>query len=294
VPEPVGRSRIYRSPEGEVALAALYEEALALLGPEHETVRVGTRFGETHVILAGPEDAPPLVVLPGGNFLNPLCLSWFLPLAASFRVYAPDIIGQPGRSAPARPSAKGNGHAFWLIDVLDGLGLGRVSLVGISYGAGLILRLAGIAPDRIAGSALVSPAGVAAGPIWPMVKETAVPMLLYRAFPNRRRLLRAARPILTDLEEPYVRQLGLVYRHVKLDRQLPRAATKEELAGYEAPTLLFAAENDPFFPAGRVIPRAREIVRNLEAEALPDDRHVPSRETFAGINARIAASLGYL
>ncbi len=287
----MGESSIYRSPEGEAGLAALYEEALARLGPGCETRRVGTSLGETHVILAGPEDAPPLIVLPGGNFLNPLCLSWFLPLAGAFRIYAPDIIGQPGRSAQTRPSAKGDGHARWLVDVLDGLGLGRVPFVGISYGAGIILRLAGLAPERVAGSVLVSPAGIATGPIWPMIRETALPMLVYRAFPNRERLLRAARPILTDLEEPYVRQLGLVYRHVKLDRELPRAATREELAGYEAPTLLFSAENDLFFPAEKVIPRAGEIIPNLETETLPGDRHVPSRQTFARINDRIAAFL---
>ena len=282
---------IYRSPGGEAELAALYEEALARLGPGLDTRVIATGLGETHVILAGPEDAPPLVVLPGGNFLNPLCLSWFLPLAGAFRIHAPDIIGQPGRSARTRPSAKGDGHARWLVDVLDGLGLGRVPLLGISYGAGLVLRLAGLAPGRIGGAVLVSPAGIAAGPIWPMIKETALPMLLYRASPNRERLLRAARPILTDLEEPYVRQLGLVYRHVRLDRQLPRAATREELAGYRAPTLLFSAENDLFFPAERVIPRAEEIVPNLETETLPNDRHVPSRESFARINERAAAFL---
>ena len=281
---------IYRSPEGEAELAALYEEALARLGPV-ETRLIGTGLGETHVIEAGPEDAPPLVVLPGGNFLNPLCLSWFMPLAGAFRIHAPDIIGQPGRSAQTRPSARGDGHARWLVDVLDGLGLGRVPLVGISYGAGLVLRLAGLAPGRIARAALVSPAGIAAGPVWPMIKETAVPMLLYRARPNHERLLRAARPILTDLEEPVVRQLGLVYRHVRLDRQLPRAATAEELAAYGSPTLLFSAENDVFFPAARVIPRAREIIPNLRTETLPNDRHVPSRKTFAEINDRIAAFL---
>ncbi len=266
---------------------ALYDEALARLGPGCETRRIGTSFGETHVILAGPEDAPPLVVLPGGNFLNPLCLSWFLPLAATFRLHAPDIIGQPGRSTRIRPSARGDGHARWLGEVLDGLGqIGPASFVGISYGAGLVLRLAGLAPGRVAGAVLVSPAGIAAGPIWPMLKEVALPMLVYRAFPNRERLLRAARPILTDLEEPYVRQLGLVYRHVKLDRQLPRAATREELAGYAAPTLLFAAENDLFFPAQKVITQAEEIIPNLQTETLPNSRHVPSRQTFARINDR--------
>jgi pimeloyl-ACP methyl ester carboxylesterase len=282
---------IYRSPAGEAELAALYDEALARLGPGCETRRVGTSFGETHVILAGPEDAPPLVVLPGGNFLNPLCLSWFLPLVDSFRLYAPDIVGQPGRSARTRPSARGDGHARWLGEVLDGLGLGPASFVGISYGAGLVLRLAGLAPGRVAGAVLVSPAGIAVGPIWPMLRETALPMLVYRARPNRERLLRAARPLLTDLEEPYVRQLGLVYRHVKLDRELPRAATREELAGYGAPTLLFAAEDDLFFPAGKVIPRATEIIPNLETEALPGSRHVPSREAFAHINERTTAFL---
>ena len=282
---------IYRSPAGEAELAALYDEALARLGPGCETRRVGTSFGETHVILAGPEDAPPLVVLPGGNFLNPLCLSWFLPLAESFRLYAPDIVGQPGRSARTRPSARGDGHARWLGELLDGLGLGMAPFVGISYGAGLVLRLAGLAPGRVAGAVLVSPAGIAVGPIWPMLRETALPMLVYRARPNRERLLRAARPLLTDLEEPYVRQLGLVYRHVKLDRELPRAATREELAGYGAPTMLFAAEDDLFFPAGKVIPRATEIIPNLETEALPGSRHVPSREAFAHINERTTAFL---
>ena len=287
----MNRDPIYRSPGGEAELAALYDEALARLGLGCETRTINTGLGETHVILAGPKDAPPLMVLPGGNFLNPLCLSWFMPLAGTFRLHAPDVIGQPGRSAQTRPSARGDGHARWLAGVLDGLGLGRVPFVGISYGAGVILRLAGLAPDRVAGAVLVSPAGIAAGPVWPMVRKVALPMLAYRASPNPGRLLRAARPILTDLEEIYVRQLGAVYRHVKLDRELPRKATREELSGYEGPTLLFAAEDDLFFPPDKVIPRAREVIPNLRSETLPGSRHVPRKEAFAYIDGRIGALL---
>ena len=74
-----------------------------------EKLTVGTRLGDTHVIALGPEDAPSVVFLPGGNALNPTCLKWFLPLAERHRLYAPDIVGQPGLSAQTRPSSKGTG-----------------------------------------------------------------------------------------------------------------------------------------------------------------------------------------
>ncbi|HEV8045754.1 MAG TPA: hypothetical protein VGP38_11275 [Rubrobacter sp.] len=103
---------IYKSPEGEAEIRALYDEALADLGTGYESLTVGTRYGGTHVLAVGPEDAPPVVFLPGGNFLNPTCLRWFLPLAEEHRVYAPDLVGQPGKSAQTRPSAKDDGHAW--------------------------------------------------------------------------------------------------------------------------------------------------------------------------------------
>ncbi len=96
--------------------------------------------------------------------MNPTCLKWFLPLAERRRLYAPDIVGQPGLSAQTRPSPKEDGHAFWAEDVLGGLGLGRAPLVGLSYGAAVAIRTMGLAPERVSRAALVSPAGIATGP----------------------------------------------------------------------------------------------------------------------------------
>jgi hypothetical protein len=70
---------IYRSLEGQAELLGLYDEALSHLRAGHESNTISTRCGETHVLLLGPEDAPPVVFLHGGNFLNPACLRWFLP-----------------------------------------------------------------------------------------------------------------------------------------------------------------------------------------------------------------------
>lgn len=283
---------IYKTPEGEAEIAGLYEEALADLDARFDTgvesTRVDTRFGETHVLTTGPKDAPPAVFLPGGNFLNPICLKWFMPLAGAHRLYSPDIVGQPGRSAPRRPSPKGDGHAQWLEDVLDGLGLEQAALVGLSYGAGVAIRVMGHAPERVSQAALVSPAAIAAGPIIRMLPEVVVPMFLYRLRPTGERLWRAAEPLLTEPDELTVRQLGAVYRQVRLDTGLPRMATGEEVRNFKGPVAVFACEEDVFFPARRVLARAREIFPNIaRAECLEGCRHVPSREALARVNEHI-------
>ena len=288
---------IYRTPKGEAEIRALYDEALARLGQGYESLRVRTRLGETHVLAAGPEDASPVVFLPGGNFLNPTCLSWFRPLAKTHRLYAPDIVGQPGRSAQERPSPKGDGHAFWAEDVLDGIGLREpVPLVGLSYGAGIAIRIMGVAHERVSRAVLVSPAAIAAGPVWGLLVGVAAPMILYRLRPTKKHLQRAARALLTEPDDPAfgpaVRQLGAVYRHLRLDAGLPRMATAEELVGFGGQVAVFASEEDAFFPASAVLTRAREIFPNLAlAETLEGCRHIPSKTGLRRVNEQILAFL---
>ena len=287
---------IYKTPEGEAEIRALYEEALDGLGLSHESLIVKTRLGDTHVLALGPADAPPALFLPGGNFLNPIVLEWFLPLAGRHRLYAPDVVGQTGKSAQERPSPKGDGHAFWVEDVLDGLNLARAPLVGISYGAGIAIRTMGLAPERVCRAALVVPSGIVAVRVSRMLLEVAATLLLYRLRPTRERLLRAVRPILTEPEDPAfgraVRQIGASYRHLRLDAGLPRAATEKELANFGGAVAVFASEEDAFFPARAVLPRAREIFANLTlAETLEGCRHVPSKAALARVNERVLAFL---
>ncbi len=283
---------IYRSPEGQAEILGLYDEALSHLRIGHERETVSTRYGETHVLSLGPEDAPPVVFFHGGNFLNPTCLRWFLPIAQRHRIHSPDIVGQPGKSSQVRPSPKGDSHAWWVEDVLESLGLRRVPFVGLSYGAGITLRTAGYAPERVSAAVLVSPAGITTGPLGRMLLETVVPMMAYRLRPSRSRLLRAARAILTEPDELAERHLGAIYRYVKLDTQLPRMATEQELRGFGEPVALFTSEEDVFFPGEAVVARAREIVPNLvAAECLRGCRHIPTKAALEHVSEEILTFL---
>lgn len=66
--------------------------------------RVST-LGSTHVVSAG--DGRPLVLLPGTNFCAAAWLDLIGVLAATHRVHAIDLPGQPGLSHGQRPRRVG-------------------------------------------------------------------------------------------------------------------------------------------------------------------------------------------
>jgi pimeloyl-ACP methyl ester carboxylesterase len=115
-----------------------------------------------------------------------------------------------------------------------------------------------------------------------------MPMYWYRLAPSQKRLARAVRPILSEEDDELARQIGAVYRHVRLDTHLPRRATIEELRGCGAPVLVIAAADDPFFPGEKVAAKAREILSNVYGvEVLQEGHHIPSRAAFEDITGRI-------
>jgi len=271
---------IYRSEAGKNEIERRYREMTDSLG-EFDERWVETRFGETHTLVAGPDDGTPVLVFHGGNMVNPVSLAWFYPLADEFRLYAPDTVGHPGLSAETRVSPRDSNYGEWVVDLLDGLGLDRVAMVGPSYGGGIVLRTAAYAPERIERAALVNPAGLGTGSTVRMVREIVIPMYAYRLRPTQERLHRAVAPLFTDPVEEVDREvvdlIGTVFREVRLERSLPKRATRDELSGFGSPTLLVLAEEDVFFPPERVRPHAEEVIPYLLGTVvLEGEAHIPS------------------
>lgn len=280
-------SSVYRTHRGRAEIMALYDEALSRLDQPVESRMVATPFGATHVLTTGPAGTPPVVVLHGGNFLNPYTLAWVLPGLRDRRVYAPDTPGHPGRSAEIRLSPRDDSYGRWVVGLLNALGLDRASFVGTSYGAGILLRVATAAPERLERAVLHVPSSIALGSARRMIVEAALPMLRYRFAPSQERLERAARPLSTEpLDDLGLRMLGAVYRHVRLETRFPRRASRAPLAAFAAPTLVLAAEDDLFFPAHLVLPRTRVILPRAVTGALPGG-HFPSAPTREELQDRI-------
>ena len=267
---------IFRSPQATAVIASWFERFRAKLSAPTESRTVATRFGDTHVLVGGPADAPPVVLLHGALASSAHVLVELAPLLERFRVYAVDVIGQSVKSADARPSVANDDYGRWLEDVLDGLALPRTHVIGVSWGGFVAIRLAAIAPQRIERLALLVPAGVVSGSAWKGLTRIGIPMLLYRMFPSERRLEAFLRNLLTTPGDDWMPYLGDAFRSYRMDMRVPALAKPEELAGLTAPVLVLGADLDLSFPGPALLARARALFPNLAgAELLKDCRHCP-------------------
>jgi pimeloyl-ACP methyl ester carboxylesterase len=152
--------RIYKSPEGERLVKERYRAFLQRWPVPNQQIRIPTSQGETFVIASGAEDAPPLLVLHGGAMNSAMWMGDIRSHAAHFRVYAVDVIGEAGLSAPSRPPLGSDAHAVWLDNVLDALAVKRTSMVGASLGGWLALDYANRRPERVERLAVLCPGGI--------------------------------------------------------------------------------------------------------------------------------------
>jgi pimeloyl-ACP methyl ester carboxylesterase len=83
-----------------------YDTTLQGMAIPYETRYVETYFGPTHVVISGKEKGRPVVLWHGQNANAASWAHWIPALASTYRIYAVDVIGGMGKSAPSRPSKK--------------------------------------------------------------------------------------------------------------------------------------------------------------------------------------------
>lgn len=280
-----------KRPEGRAPLEALYDRLRSALPIRTESRTVPTRFGATHVLVAGPPDAPPLVTVHGAYSSAPQNLSMLVPLTQHFRVYAPDTIGHSIRSQDAYISPSDDSFGYWVSDLMDALGLDKAPFVASSFGAGIVLRAAAVIPDRIERAALFHPSGIANNSMVRIGLRLLLPWAQYLISKTPENLIKAARPMMTEESPDFVEQVGLMLQHVRVRIEGPRLTTPQELARFRAPVLLFVAADDIFFPGPAVARRAGTLFANLVRVETVPGRHMPSLANLTAINEQMLSFL---
>lgn len=280
---------IYGCEDGKKRLADYYETYLGSLNIEFEREFVETRFGKTHVLVAGPKDGKPLFIFQGGNCINPMTLAWFAPLLTQYRVFAPDTIGHPGFSAETRLSGKDNSYALWILDLMDHLKVKKAAFAGSSFGGGIILRLATFHPEKIACAILFSPAGLIVGSKIKLIREILIPMLLFKRNGSKKHMNSIAHTMSDGKMKKIDSEIiGEIFRSVKLEQDMPKLTTKKELQNFSSPTMIIGGTKDIFFPVELLIEKAKKVIPNLTKHHIYEMGHFPAKENLKQINKEMS------
>src|SRR5262245_55382954 len=268
---------IYKSEAGRQAVERQYANALQRWPVAQRQLRVPTRQGETFVVLSGEKRATPVVLFHGSGTNASAWMHDVAEWAQQFRVYAVDMIGEPGFSAPSRPPFGSDAYVEWLDDVWDQLGLQRASIVGISLGGWLGLEYAVKRPARVGSLSLISPSGVGAQKMATLVKAG----LLMKLGPWG---LRRALTLVTGratVPKEVADSLILRFRHFRPRMDALPIRTDEELARLTMPVQLIVGGNDTLLRSSETRDRMVRCVPNLRVTYLETEGHILPRQTAA-------------
>ena len=128
--------KIYRTKKQQKIILETYDKLLNEWVCPFLEKDIATSYGTTHIIEAGKDGAPPLVLFHGVG--DDSALMWIYNaafLAEHFKLYAVDTLGGPGKSVPNGNYNADFDDTLWIDEILNGLKLDRAFFAGVSHGA---------------------------------------------------------------------------------------------------------------------------------------------------------------
>jgi pimeloyl-ACP methyl ester carboxylesterase len=271
-------TQIFRSADGARAVRARTLEVLERWPVPSRRLRVPTREGDTFVVASGRDDAPAVIAMQGSGASSAMWMRQVAAWAPHLRLFAVDVIGEPGLSAPSRPPLGSKAYARWLDDVMDGLGLARAAMLGVSLGGWLAIDYATRRPTRVSKVALLCPGGIGRRKMGVMV--TAALLRPFGAWGRRETFFRALGPVAraagrtptsTDLA---LRDLSsLVFRHFRPRRDMP-IFDDAVLQYLTMPVLAVVGGRDAMIDSHETAARLRAAAPHATIRVLPDVGHL--------------------
>jgi pimeloyl-ACP methyl ester carboxylesterase len=261
---------IYRSEAGERAVRERYLAFLKRWPVPNEHLRVPTREGEAFVVASGPQDAP------GASGNAAMWMGDIAAWAAQFRVFAIDVIGDAGLSAPSRPPFGSDAHALWLDEVMQGLSLSSASFVGVSNGGWLALDYATRRPGRVESLVVLCPGGVVRAR---NILFKALPFLVlgnWGARKVREMILGRIPANVPKAHQAFADFIALIFEHLRpRTRRHPVFSDDalRRLASFQLPVMAILGGKDVIFDSAAIKQRLDRVLPHADVRYLPEAGH---------------------
>lgn len=279
----------FRSTPARLRYLELYDELRTFSPPADAMHDVVTKFGAVRVFQHGPAGGEPIVLLHGYFLTSAMWAHQVADLTSDFTVYAIDMPGQPGASMQSKSMRTSADCARCIDDVLGGLGLQDVHLLGHSYGGWLATHTAARFPQRLATMTLIDPASTVAR----ISAKFWTSLLIVTLWPRSARAQRAAAWVMGDPEPgSFVDQLaglflaGFAAFAPPLGTPTPLFVSGRVLRSVTIPSQVLLASNT-VHNSSNALQRIRAVVPDWEYQLWPDSSHALPIELPDEVNARI-------
>ncbi|MBN2558485.1 MAG: alpha/beta hydrolase [Clostridia bacterium] len=260
---------LYRTMAGEKALMDFYDRMLESWPLAYEELYAGPQNERTHVIAAGTPGSPPLVLLHGSTSNAATWAGDIASYAREFRVYAPDMPGEPGKSFTRRLSWDNDDYSLWLLRLFEELNLDKPCMAGLSLGGWAALRFASDNPDRVSRIALIAPGGI----VNPRMKAV-FKMMRYasQGEAGAEKTMRLLFP--DDFESPEVMEFfSLLNAHFIYRRDALKPLTDKVLSSIKAPVFMISGAEDAFFDFRKAEKRLLRLIPHAQTLLFDKGRH---------------------
>jgi pimeloyl-ACP methyl ester carboxylesterase len=254
---------------------------------------IPTSFGETHVIASGPAGAPSVVLL---HALFATATAWYRTVGAlsqHYRTYAVDVMGEANKSRPSCPITSLDDFLSWFTELVDGLGITQMYLVGNSYGGFTAAYYAMHLPERIRKLALIGPVATFHG-VRSFYTNMFIPKMVYLFMPwlpGRKRSMHKAVDWMYDglPDDGVWRDLFILEMvHGRMTSQVfPRLYSGEELARIKAPVLLLLGEQEKIYPPAEASQAAKSLLPGIQVQIIPNAHHITALAQPELVNASL-------
>lgn len=279
----------YKSAHAREKALAYYDASLANWPVSYESRLVATSFGETYVMIAGNDEARPLVLLHGGGGNSSMWIYNIESLSQHFRVYSIDIIGEAGKSAGTRPLYESDGHARWLKEVFDALQINQAALCGASLGGTLAHQFALLYPQSVTALILLAPPSLGkmrASFLFHAILANMLPTLFARRFLKYISLAGSTFP------EWAMQAFTVQIQSYKPNMNKIPVISDQNLSLFPENTLVLIGRDEVLYDSlDEVIARIHSVAPHLEVILLPDARHTVSVDQPDLVNEKI---IGFL
>lgn len=265
-----------------------YDKALAHWKVAYEELYVPTSKGTAHVVVSGPKDGEPVVLLNGMSASSTMWYPNAKALSEVYRLFAIDLIIEPGKSYKTANIKNIDGINTWYKEVFDALNLHSYHLIGTSRGGWLATNLALHYKENTKSLIVLGPVQTF---MWIRPNAGLVKNLFNIFYSEDNRAVRTMETLSNDpskINKDYIAQYRLALKNDSLNKFMGQMKpfSNRKLRSLDMPVLVLVGDND-IFNTNRTVRLAERHIPQGKGEIISDSAHFISIDQTEVVNQKI-------